>query len=145
LHCARNGINVLLADIQAELLTSTEAEVRALGAEALFVPTDVSRKADMENLARESYERFGAVDLLVNNPGVSQPATVLNGSVDDWNWLMAVNFFGMPYGLRAFAPRMMEQNTAGYIVNVASMAGVVEAIDAYGVSEHAAVALTETL
>jgi NADP-dependent 3-hydroxy acid dehydrogenase YdfG len=57
--------------------------VRALGAEALFVPTDVSRKADMENLAKESYERFGAVDLLVNNAGVSQPATVLSGSVDD--------------------------------------------------------------
>jgi len=80
----------------------------------------------------------------VNNAGVSQPATVLDESVDDWNWLMDVNFFGMLYGIRAFVPRMMEQDTAGYVVNVASMAGVVEAIDAYHVSKHAAVALTET-
>lgn len=81
----------------------------------------------------------------MNNAGVSQPATVLDESVDDWNWLMDVNFFGMLYGIRAFVPRMMEQDTAGYVVNVASMAGVVEAIDAYHVSKHAAVALTETL
>jgi NADP-dependent 3-hydroxy acid dehydrogenase YdfG len=88
-------MNVVLADIQAQLLTSTEADVRAVGADALFVPTDVSQNADMENLARVSYERFGAVDLLVNNAGASQPATVLDESVDDWNWLMDVNFFGM--------------------------------------------------
>ena len=58
---------------------------------------------------------------------------------------MEVNFYGMLYGIRVFVPRMIEQGTVSHVVNIASMAGVVEAIDAYHVSKQAAVALTESL
>ena len=145
LHCAKKGMKVVLADIRLESLTSTEADLQALGAETLLMQTDVSRLADVENLAKKSYEKFGAVDLLVNNAGVAAASTVLQSSLDDWNWVMGVNFYGMLYGIRAFVPRMIEQDTVGYVVNIASMAGVVEAIDAYHVSKQAAVALTESL
>ena len=145
LHCAKKGMKIVLADIRLESLTSTEADLQALGAETLLMQTDVSRLADVENLAKKSYEKFGAVDLLVNNAGVSAASTVLESSLDDWNWIMGVNFYGMLYGIRAFVPRMIEQDTVGYVVNIASMAGVVEAIDAYHVSKQAAVALTESL
>jgi len=144
-HCAKKGMKIVLADIRLESLTSTEADLQALGAETLLVQTDVSRLSDVKNLATKSYERFGAVDLLVNNAGVSAPSTVLEGSLDDWNWMMDVNFYGVLYGIRTFVPRMIEQGTAGHVVNIASMAGVVEAIDAYHVSKQAAVALTESL
>jgi NAD(P)-dependent dehydrogenase (short-subunit alcohol dehydrogenase family) len=111
----------------------------------LSVQTDVSRLEDVENLAKKSYETFGAVDLLVNNAGVSVSSTVLESSLDDWNWVMGVNFYGMLYGIRAFVPRMIEQCTVGHVVNISSLAGVVEAVDSYHVSKHAVVALTESL
>ncbi|MDA3837694.1 MAG: SDR family NAD(P)-dependent oxidoreductase [Candidatus Delongbacteria bacterium] len=93
LHCAKKGMKIVLADIRLESLTSTEADLHALGADTLLVQTDVSRLADVENLAKKSYEKFGAVDLLVNNAGISPAATVLEGSLDDWNWIMGVSLF----------------------------------------------------
>lgn len=68
--------------------------------------------------------KFGAVGLLVNNAGVSAESTVLESSLDDWNWIMGGDFYGMLYGVRAFVPRMIEQDTVGHVVNIASMAGV---------------------
>jgi NAD(P)-dependent dehydrogenase (short-subunit alcohol dehydrogenase family) len=145
-HCAQKGMRLVLADIQLHSLARTEADLQALGAEVLTAQTDVSRLEEVENLANKSYETFGAVDLLVNNAGVaSATSTVLESSLDDWHWVMGVNFYGMLHGIRTFVPRMIEQNTAGHIVNVASLGGVVEAVDLYHVSKHAAVALTETL
>jgi NAD(P)-dependent dehydrogenase (short-subunit alcohol dehydrogenase family) len=144
-HCAQKGMKLVLADIRLESLRRTAADLQALGAETLTVQTDVSRLEDVENLAKQSYETFGGVDLLVNDAGVSTPATVLESSLDDWNWVMGVNFYGMLYGVRTFVPRMIEQGTVGHVVNVASLAGVVEAVDSYHVSKRAVVALTESL
>ena len=81
----------------------------------------------------------------MNNAGVSTASTVLESSLDDWNWIMGVNFYGVLYGVRTFVPRMIEQGTVGCVVNIASMAGEVEAIDAYHVSKQAVVGLTESL
>ena len=145
LHCAQKGMKIVLAGIRLESLTRTAADLQALGAETLTVQTDVSRLEDVENLANKSYETFGTVDLLVNNAGVSASSTVLDCSLEDWNWVMGVNFYGVLYGLRAFVPRMIEQGTIGHVVNISSLAGVVEAIDSYHVSKHAVVALTESL
>ncbi len=82
-HCARKGMKIVLADIRLESLTSAEAGLQALGAETLLVQTDVSLLADVENLAKKSYERFEAVDLLVNNDGVSTASSVLASPLDD--------------------------------------------------------------
>jgi NAD(P)-dependent dehydrogenase (short-subunit alcohol dehydrogenase family) len=75
----------------------------------------------------------------VNNAGVSAESTVLESSLDDWNWIMGGDFYGMLYGIRAFVPRMIEQDTVEHVVNIASIAGVVEDIDAYHVSKQAGV------
>ena len=85
LHYAKKGMKIVLADIRLEPLTSTEVDLQALGTETLLMQTDISRLADVENLAKKSYEKFGAVDLLVNNADVSAAATVLESSLDDWN------------------------------------------------------------
>ncbi len=145
LRCAKEGMKIVLAGIGLESLAKTAADLKAMGAETLIVQTDVSLLADVENLAEQSFEAFGAVHLLVNNAGVAVPASVLESSMDDWNWLMGVNFYGVLYGIRAFIPRMMEQDTGGHVVNVSSLAGVIEGEGPYDVSKHAVVALTESL
>lgn len=145
LRCAKEGMRVVLAGIRMEPLEKTAADLNALGAETLVVQTDVSDLLDVENLANRSHERFGAVDLLVNNAGVVAPGTVWGSSMDDWNWVMGVNFYGVLHGVRTFVPRMIAQNQAAHIVNVASLAGLFPAGDSYGVSKHAVVALSEAL
>jgi NAD(P)-dependent dehydrogenase (short-subunit alcohol dehydrogenase family) len=83
----------------------------------------------------------------VNNAGVSVfgDGSVLGGNMDDWNWVMGVNFYGVLYGVRTFIPRMIEQDTECHVVNVSSSAGVTTAGGSYGVSKHAVVALSEAL
>lgn len=145
LHCAQEGMKVVLAGIGMVSLTKTAADLKAIGAETLIVQTDVSQLADVENLAERSFTAFGAVDLLVNNAGVAVPASVLDSTIDDWNWVMNVNFYGVLYGVRAFIPHMMEQETTSHVVNVSSLAGIAPGGGSYGVSKHAVVVLTEAL
>ncbi len=116
-----------------------------MGAEALIVQTDVSIPSAVENLAEISYAAFGTVDLLVNNAGVAVPIPVMDTTLDDWHWVMGVNFYGVLHGVRAFVPRMMEQQTTSHVVNVSSLRGIVSGGGSYGVSKHAVVTLTESL
>ena len=145
LYCAQEGMKVVLAGIGMESLTKTAGDLQARGVETLIVQTDVSKLADVENLAEKSFTAFGTVDLLVNNAGVAVRASVLDSTIDDWNWVMNVNFYGVLYGVRAFIPRMIKQNKAGHIVNVSSLAGIFEGGGSYGVLKHAVVVLTESL
>jgi NAD(P)-dependent dehydrogenase (short-subunit alcohol dehydrogenase family) len=145
LRCANEGMKVVLAGFGMESITKTEADLRALGAKTLVVQTDVSQLGDVENLAEKSYETFGTVDLLVNNAGVAVPASVLESTLDDWNWVMDVNFYGVLYGVRTFIPRMIEQDSPSHVVNVSSLSGIVPGGGSYGVSKHAVVVLTESL
>lgn len=145
LHCAKEGMKIILAGIGMESLIKTEADLKAMGAETLIVQADVSLLADVEALAEKSFEAFGAVHLLVNNAGVVVPGSVLETSMDDWNWVMGVNFYGVLYGVRAFIPRMIKQDSISHIVNVSSLAGVFEGGGSYGVSKHAVVVLSESL
>jgi NAD(P)-dependent dehydrogenase (short-subunit alcohol dehydrogenase family) len=145
LRCAKEGMKVVLAGFGMEPITRTAADLQALGAETLIVQTDVSQLADVENLAEKSYQAFGAVDLLVNNAGVAVPASVLESTLDDWNWVMGVNFYGVLYGVRVFIPRMMKQDTTSHVVNVSSLSGIEYGGGAYGVTKHGVVVLTEAL
>ncbi|MEN8125802.1 MAG: SDR family NAD(P)-dependent oxidoreductase [Bacteroidota bacterium] len=145
LHCARHGMKVVLAGSGMESLTKTAADIEALNAETLIVQTDVSKLEDIENLANQSYEKFGSVDLLVNNAGVAVPASVLNSTLDDWNWVMNVNFYGALYSAKVFVPRLIEQTTPSHVVNVSSLSGITPGGSSYGVSKHAVFVLTESL
>ena len=145
LHCAQEGMKVVLAGIGLESLSKTAADLQALGAEVLIVQTDVSQLAAVENLAEQSFATFGAVDLLVNNAGVAVPVSVLESTFDDWNWVMQVNFYGVLYGVKVFVPKMMKQKSQSYVVNVSSLSGIAPGGGSYGVSKHAVVVLTESL
>ncbi len=146
-HAAREGMRVVLADVEADPLDGAVAEVAGLGAEAIGVRTDVSHEPDVRALADAAFERFGAVHLLCNNAGVFQAGVVWQRTQADWDWVMGVNFWGMLYGIRAFMPRLLEQADPSHIVNTASMAGMMTVAYSgpYVVSKFAAAALTECL
>lgn len=147
LRAAGEGMRVVIADIEAGPLAAVEAELRAMGAAALAVPTDVSRAEQVEALAEAAITRFGQVDLLVNNAGVGAGGSIWESSVADWEWVLGINLWGIIHGLRSFVPRMLAQGGPGHIVNTASMAGVVAFHPSapYHVSKHAVVALSEQL
>jgi NAD(P)-dependent dehydrogenase (short-subunit alcohol dehydrogenase family) len=146
-HAASEGMRVVLADVEAPALEDAVADVRHLGADAVGIRTDVSRAEEVQALADQTFERFGAVHLLCNNAGVFQAGVVWQRTQADWDWVMGVNVWGILHGIRAFVPRLLEQGTDAHIVNTASMAGLISVAYSgpYVVSKFAAAALTECL
>jgi NAD(P)-dependent dehydrogenase (short-subunit alcohol dehydrogenase family) len=146
-RCVQEGMRAVLADVEAEALAKTEADLKASGATVLAVPTDVSRARDVAALAQKSLEAFGAVHLLCNNAGVGSEAAIWESTLEEWEWVMGVNLWGVIHGVRAFVPLMLAQDTECHIVNTASMAGLISGpgLGAYKVTKHAVVSLSETL
>lgn len=141
------GMKLVLADIDANALAQTVDMLRASGAEAIGVPTDVSDARAVDALAQATLDAFGAVHLLFNNAGVGAGGFVWENSANDWQWVFGVNVMGVANGLRAFVPLMLRQNEPAHIVNTASVAGLLAApaMGVYNASKHAVVGLTETL
>lgn len=145
---ADEGMKVVLADVEEGALSKAEAELREKGAEVLSVRTDVSKGADIEKLAQETLDAFGGVHVLCNNAGVSDTGGMTwQKSLNDWEWVMGVNLWGVIHGVRIFLPIMMERGEEGHIVNTASVAGLMCApgLNIYGVTKHAVVSLSESL
>lgn len=145
---AREGMKVVLADIEEEPLSQTEEEMRAAGGTVLAVRTDVSKAGDVEALARETLDSFGAAHLVCNNAGVGigMKAT-WETTLEDWQWCLGVNLWGVIHGIRTFVPIMLEQGTEGHVVNTASVAGLLSLpyVAVYHASKHAVVTITESL
>ena len=149
---ARLGMNLVLVDVQQDALDAAVAEMQAAGAQVLARKVDVSNAAQMEQLAADVLQRFGAPHLVFNNAGVGAGGLVWENSVKDWEWVLGVNLWGVVHGVRLFTPMMLAAAQAdpawrGNIVNTASMAGLLDATNMgiYNVSKHAVVALSETL
>ncbi|CAN7429474.1 SDR family oxidoreductase [Acidovorax sp. LjRoot129] len=149
---ARLGMNLVLVDVQQDALDAAAAEMQAAGAQVLARKVDVSSAAQMEQLAADVEQRFGAPHLVFNNAGVGAGGLVWENSVKDWEWVLGVNLWGVVHGVRLFTPMMLAAAKAdpawrGHIVNTASMAGLLAApnMGIYNVSKHAVVSLSETL
>ena len=144
---AREGMRIVIADVDAATLARAEAEMKAAGADVLAVRCDVSKAADVEALATKALDRFGAVHIVANNAGVSPTGPVWENTVRDWEWTLGVNLWGVIHGVRVFTPIMLAQGEEGHIVNTASVAGLINppGMGAYNVSKHAVVSLTESL
>ena len=141
------GMKLVLADVNPEALAQTVDALRAGGAEAIGVPTDVSDAAQVEALAQAALDAFGKVHLLFNNAGVGSGGFLWESTANDWAWVFNVNVMGVAHGVRAFTPIMLRQNEPAHIVNTASVAGLLSppAMGIYNASKHAVVSLTETL
>jgi NAD(P)-dependent dehydrogenase (short-subunit alcohol dehydrogenase family) len=138
-RCVREGMKVVLADVEESALISAAAEMKAAGAAVLTVVT--------EALARKTLDEFGAVHLLCNNAGVGAGTTIWQSTLRDWEWVLGVNLWGVIHGVRSFVPIMLEQDTDGHVVNTASIAGLISgsSLGIYKVTKHGVVSLSETL
>ncbi len=147
LEIAARGGQVVCADIRAELAEETVRLIGRLGG-AHALACDVSRLADMETLADEAERLLGApVDLVVNNAGVGiggKPVGEIG--IEDWQWTMGVNLWGVIHGCHVFAPRLRRLGHGG-IINVASAASFAAAplMGPYNVTKAGVLALSETL
>lgn len=142
---ARRGLDVVLADVQADALDGATARIAAHGVTALAVVTDVSKEASVQALAAATMERFGKVDVVCNNAGVGGRGDAWTGPLAGWDWVLGVNLYGVVHGIRAFLPHLV-MGGGGHIVNTASIAGLYPGFaPAYDASKHAVVALSEGL
>jgi len=149
---AREGMNVAMADVQADALERAADELRGLGTAVLARRVDVAHAGQVDAFAAAVRERFGAPHLVFNNAGVGVGGLIWEHSLKDWEWVLGVNLMGVVHGVRAFTPPMLEAARAdpgfeGHVVNTASMAGLVNMpnMGVYNVSKHAVLSLTETL
>ena len=144
---AREGANVVVADLDDAGMAAVAGEAQALGVKALAVRTDVADLAQMQALAARAFEAFGAVHVLCNNAGVAMWGGLESATHRDWQWVLGVNLWGVIHGLEAFLPRMIASKRGGHVVNTASMAGLVatRGLGIYNTSKYAVVGLSETL
>lgn len=143
----RRGAKVVLADIEQRALAEAAERLSESGAEVLAVPTDVSDKHQVEALAAATIDRFGAVHYVCNNAGVgSRGLPVSDLPVEDYEWIMGVNLFGVIHGIHAFLPYLRAQDE-GHIINTGSIASVVcmTGMAPYNAAKAAVLSLSETL
>jgi NAD(P)-dependent dehydrogenase (short-subunit alcohol dehydrogenase family) len=149
LALAEAGTNIVVADIQEPTATAVAGEVRARGVRALPVTCDVARHGSVITLAERAYAEFGAVDILCNNAGVSwRPYRgIVDATLDDWQFILGINLWGVIHGLDVFLPRMRRQDGEKHIVNTASLGGLLplEGHVPYSSSKAAVVSLSEAI
>lgn len=144
---AREGMKVVLADVENDALREAGRDIERLGVEVLTVRTDVAQPDQVSALAEATLDRFGKVHVVCNNAGVFAGGRIWDAIGTDWEWVLGVNVMGVLHGIRAFVPTMLEQNEPAHVVNTCSMAGLINMplSGVYNVSKHAALSLTETL
>lgn len=143
---AREGMRVVLADIQEDALDAAVAGLRDSGHQVLGVPTDVSRLQAIEALAEQALSAFGQVNVVHNNAGVVCAGTLDELELADWEWVLGVDLWSVIYGVKVFLP-LVKASGEGHIVNTASSAGLQATpnIAPYNVAKFGVVGLTETL
>jgi NAD(P)-dependent dehydrogenase (short-subunit alcohol dehydrogenase family) len=139
---AVEGMQVVIADVEQAALDATAAELGVVG-----VVTDVRDVASVQGLADQVVARFGAVHLIANNAGVGGGGRIRDCTLEDWNWVLGVNLWGVVHGVQAFLPLLLANPDGGHIVNTASMAGHIAppGLGPYVTSKYAVVGLSETL
>jgi clavulanate-9-aldehyde reducatase len=119
---AREGYAVALAARREERIKELAEQISSAGGKALAVPTDVGDQSSAEALIKAARDELGSVDVLVNNAGVMLLGPILGADVEHWQRMVNVNVLGLMYCTHAALPLMQEQG-AGHIVNVSSVAG----------------------
>ena len=122
LLCARRGAALAICDVNEQGLEETAREARAASSDVLTRHVDVSDAEQMDAFAAAVHDRFGSVDLLINNAGIGVGATFAQTELEDWERQLAINVMGVVHGCRSFVPHMIAHGS-GQIVNVSSGAG----------------------
>ena len=121
---AREGAKVIIGDISEEEGKAVEAQISEAGGQALFVHLDVTQEEDWTSAVEQAVTRFGKLDVLVNNAGISSRSFTDDTGIEGWDKIMEVNSKGVFLGTRAAIPKMLEAG-GGSIINISSIMGLV--------------------
>jgi len=141
------NMNIVLADIDQENLQKAASELQAAGVSVLTVVLDVADEAQWQAVGQQTVERFGKVHMVVNNAGVGgDSGSIESQNKKGWQWVLDVNLMGVVYGAKAIVPLIKQHGEGGWVINVASMAGMtgVPYSGAYTATKAAVVALSES-
>ncbi len=143
---ARMGWKIGIAEINPERAQQTAAMVAEAGGEPMELSCDVTRPEALEKTAEDVKSAWGGLDILVNNAGVAAAGLVEDTPLETWEWILTLNTKSIIYGCRAFIP-MMKQQGGGYIVNMASNAGIASLPEmaCYNITKAAGISLSETM
>jgi NAD(P)-dependent dehydrogenase (short-subunit alcohol dehydrogenase family) len=141
------GMNVAIADVDAEALARAKVALSGSNARVFAVQLDVTNRAQYEAVARQVEAELGNVHVLCNNAGVYRGGALDAVTYEDWDWVMGVNVGGVINGLQTWLARIERHGEGGHIVNTASMAGVTTSpgLGVYNASKFAVVGLSEAL
>jgi NADP-dependent 3-hydroxy acid dehydrogenase YdfG len=143
---AVEGADVVIADIHEGRLQEVSSGIIARGGRALIKKVDVADRTQVEGLASFAIKEKGRVDILFNNAGVAIGGSFENTSIEEWEWIFSINFWGVLYGIKAFLPHMIERKY-GHILNTSSLAGLcsMPGMSAYSSTKFAVAGLGEAL
>jgi NAD(P)-dependent dehydrogenase (short-subunit alcohol dehydrogenase family) len=146
LELARQGADIVIAEMDQAGAKRTAEEVGALGRRAVVAPTDVTSRADLRAMVDRAKSEFGRIDLLVNNAGVYRAAATLDVTEEHWDAIMTINAKAVFFASQAVLPVMIAQKS-GSIVSLASMAGKIGSKTnlPYNASKAAVVSMTKSL
>ena len=121
---AQRGCRLAISDVDASGLEETRRLIEAQGGQVTTHIVDVSKRDQMQRFVDEVLAAHGGVNILVNNAGVSVGGTFVDQSLEDFEWLMSINFWGVIYGCKLFLPALLAAEE-GHIVNISSVFGLV--------------------
>jgi NADP-dependent 3-hydroxy acid dehydrogenase YdfG len=117
------GVKVVLGARNLEQLEKVAEAIKNSGGEALPVKTDVSNKADLINFVNAAVQKYGKLDVIVNNAGFARLSRIDELDIDDWDQMIDINIKGVLYGMGAAIP-VFKQQRSGHIVNIISTSGI---------------------
>jgi NAD(P)-dependent dehydrogenase (short-subunit alcohol dehydrogenase family) len=120
---AQEGAKVVVTDIQEDKVNAVVEEIHKNGGEAIGFRHDVTSENEWERIVEETVKKWGKIDVLVNNAGISFPKSLLDTTAQDWDKVMAINLTGGFFGLKHVIP-VMQKNGGGSIINISSIAGL---------------------
>jgi len=144
LTLAREGCDIIVADIDLEGAKQTAAEVEASGRRAVAIKVDVTNRVEVDNMVKVALEQFGKIDILVNNAGASSELRpFIEMTKADWDFDIGVNLYGQMNVAQAVLPHMISRHY-GRIINISGGQGIAN-ISIYGAAKAGIVAFTQAL
>ena len=144
---AGEGMRVVMADVDEENLRAHAARLSDLGAEVHAVTADVRDPDAVEHVGASTVERFGELNVAVNNAGVVNGGYSWEIPLEDWHRVIDIDLWGVIHGIRSFVPRILASGEEGHVVNTASMAAVLSLgrLGPYTVAKHGVLGLSDVL
>ena len=143
---AARGMKLVIADMDEAGLAAAQSEFDDAGVPAITARCNVAELSEVEALAAQTMDTYGAVHVLCNNAGVGLPTSARNIKLEDWEWIIGVDLWGPIYGLKVFMP-LIEAQDEGHVNATSSLAGLISSqmMGAYNVAKHGVVALMAAL